>query len=152
MSIPGEHWMRHNIAVHPHIKLDVTDDMGHSLKTNHYHWHVIKSFDYPYRVTKKWSWYINYWFAKMQMRFPHHYIDMRTCGYCPDAEADVDERLKRSISAARAQVTKVLNVMEMRRKEMSTQLYQDEETDPVMIMGRRKLQEKQFKLSQLIIN
>jgi len=152
MNMSGEHWLRHSIVIHPFIKLDIPDDNGHSLKINHYHWHTIKVFDYPSRITKKWAWYIDYWMAKMKVRYPHHYISRHTCGYFPEAEADSETHKKRQISAAKAQVSKVLNIMEIRRKELSTQLYQDETNDPVMILARRKLEEKKFKLSQLIID
>jgi hypothetical protein len=148
----GEHWMRHRICVHPFRKLDQPDHNGHNLKTVYDHWHCVKTFDYPSRITKKWAWYIDYWLARTKVRFPRNYVSHRTCGYFPEDEADAEGIKKRQRSSAQAQITKVLNVMEMRRKELSTQLFQDELTDPIMKKARAKLEEKKFKLQQLLID
>jgi hypothetical protein len=90
--------------------------------------------------------------ALLQVRFPTYYISARVCGYWPEEIADSETQKKRQISAAKAQVSKVLGVMEVRRKELSLQLFQDEQSDPVLIKCRQKLEEKRFKLNQLLID
>ena len=150
MNLKGEHWLRHRIVVHPNKKTE-PDEFGITLKTNHYSSHTLKIFDYPSWISRKWEWYINYWFAKMQLRFPRHHLSLCVAGYFPEAEANSEAILKRQISAAKAQVSKVLNVMEMRRKELQSQLFQDEFSDPLMSECRIKLEEKKYKL-QLLIN
>lgn len=151
MNIKGGHWLRNTIVIHPFIKTEKPDEYGNYLKVNHYHGHILKVFNYPSWITKKWDWYIHYWFAKMQVRFPRYHLSHKVCGYWPEAEADSETIKKRQISAAKAQISKVLNVIETRRQELSKQLFQDEETDPLMVHCRIKLEEKKFKLSQLIM-
>jgi hypothetical protein len=124
MNKKGVHWLKHSICIHPFKKIQTTDDNGHSIKVNHFHWHTIKEFDYPSWITKKWAWYINFWKAKMQVRFPTYYITHRVYGYWPEADADFETQKKRQISAAKGQVSKVLSIMEERRKLLSTQLFQ----------------------------
>lgn len=152
MNKNGQHWLRHRICIHPFKKLDEPDSDGHSLKVVHDHWHTVKVFDYPHWITKKYAWYIDYWMAKIQVRFPRHYISKRVAGYWPDADADLETQKKRKISAAKAQVSKVLNVMAIRKAQLSKELFQDELHDPVMKLARRKLEEKKFKLQQLLID
>ena len=151
MNMSGEHWLKHSICIHPFRKLETPDDNGHYLKPVYDHWHCVKTFDYPSRITKKWAWYIDYWMAKTKVRFPRHNISHRVCVYFPEAEADSETNRKRQISAAQAQVTKVLNVMKIRRAQLSTQLFQDEISDPIMKKARAKLEEKKSKLQQLLI-
>jgi len=152
MNNNGAHWLKHSICIHPFKKLEKPDAEGHSLSVVHDHWHTVKIFDYPSWITRKHDWYINYWFAKIKVRFPRYYISLRVCGYWPEAEADLETQKKRKISAAKAQVSKVLGVMEQRRLELSKQLFQDEVNDPVMKLCRQKLEEKKFKLNQLLID
>lgn len=143
----GKHWLRYSICIHPFRKQE-----NRSLQTVHDHWHVLKVFDYPSEIIYRWDWYVKFCTAKLQVRFPRHHISLRVCGYWPDAEPDSETLKKRQISAARAQVTKVQNIIRMRRNELSKELFQDETNDPVMIKARRKLDEKQFKLNQLIVD
>lgn len=150
MNKNGEHWLKHSICVHPFKKLDHPDEYGNHLKTVHDHWHTVKVFDFPSRITKKWAWFIDYYVARIKVRYPRHTVSHRVCGYWPEAEADMETQKKRKISAAKAQVSKVLGVMEQRRLELSKQLFQDEENDPIMKMAKQKLEEKKFKLNQIL--
>lgn len=144
--------MHHSICVHPMKKLYKPDEYGRNVEVNYMHWHVVRVFDYPSWITRKWSWYINYWFAKIQLRFPNYYIDHRVAGYWPEDEANPETQKKRQISAAKAQVTKIENIISGRKNELSTQLFQDEENDPILIKANQKLAQKKFNLNQLLID
>jgi hypothetical protein len=151
MDHKGIQWFDYSIIVNSNQKLKEPDEYGRILVPNYYHGHVLKRFNYPSKITKKWQWYIDYCVAKMKLRFPRHRVSLSLYSYFPDEKPDDETARKREIAAAKAQVSKVLNIMEIRRQELSTQLFQDEENDIVMIKCRAKLIEKKFKLEQLII-
>ena len=132
MNTQGQHWLKHSICVHPFRKIEEPDEYGRMARIVHDHFHTIKVFDYPSWITKKWSWYITYWMSKMQIRFPRYQISHHVCGYWPEAEADSETIKKRQIAAAKGQISKVLSIIEDRKKELSLQLFQDETNDQIL--------------------
>ncbi|MGD9930171.1 MAG: hypothetical protein AB7U05_09135 [Mangrovibacterium sp.] len=150
MKKKGKHWLRKRICVHPMHKTTVLNAFGTNSEPVNDHWHTVKTFDYPSWIQSKWSWYVDYWYARIKVRFPRHHVSIRVYGYWPEAEADTETQKKRQLAAAKAQVTKIENLINHRRRELSAQLFQDETTDPVMIRATQKLDEKKFKLEQLV--
>jgi len=152
MEHTGKQWFHYRIVVHPNIKLKESDQYGKILEPNHYHSHTLKVFNFPSEVFHRRPWFISYWLAKMQVRFPKHKITSWLCPHFPDDKPDAETQKKREIAAAKAQVTKVENIIKIRRMELSKELFQDEENDPVMIKARNKLGEKKFKLQQILMD
>lgn len=146
----GEHCLRHTIAVHP-LKKAIDEHGNVTLVTNHYHHHNLKVLDFPMWICKKWSWYIDYCVAKAKVRFPRHYISHRVYGYRLN-ESDEETTKKRHISAAKAQISKVLNIMKEREAQISRELFNDLDSDPIIQACRLKLEEKRMKLERLMIS
>ncbi len=139
------HYLRHRICVHPLIK------KNGDYVTNHYSCHELKVFDYPAEIIRRRYWLVNLWAAKMQVRFPRHHIRIHVAGYYWP-ELDDETIKKRRIAAAKGKVSKIKRLIEERIKEMSTTLWQDYDSDPFIILARQKLEEAEFKLSQMTIN
>lgn len=152
MEHKGKQWFQYRIVVHPNKRLEKPDQYGLMIQPNHYHSHSLKVFNFPSEVFHRRPWFIRYWIAKMQVRFPMHKVTPWLYPHFPDENPDEETQKKRQISAAKAQVTKVENIIRMRRDELSKELFNDETNDPVMIKARGKLAEKQFKLNQLLID
>lgn len=140
------HCLKISFVVHPNIKCSesVTGE-----KTNNFHKHVVKVLDYPKDVIMRRNWYITYWRAKVQVRFPRHYVAQHVYGYYypEDDEATIKNR---QISSAKAQITKIKRLVDERKKELSKGLFQDFETDPYILKCTSKLEEKELKLSNLL--
>jgi len=149
MDHKGKRWFYYTITVHPNQKLNEPDQYGNFIHVNHYHHHVLKVLNYPDSIIERRQWYLRYLVAKFQVRFPKHKINLTLCPYYPE-DSDPVLFKKRQISAAQAQITRVLNLINERRKELSTQLFKDELNDPFLMKCREKLYEKQYKLQQLI--
>jgi len=152
MKKKGQHWLRKRICIHPMRKTEVVNAFGSNTEPTFDHWHTLKTFDYPSWIQSKWSWYIDFWYARIKVRFPRHYVSIRVYGYWPEAEADTDIQRKRQIAAAKAQITKIENIIKLRRGQLSTQLFQDENADPIMVKAKQKLDGKLFKLNLLLNN
>lgn len=146
MNTMKTHFLKVAICVHPNLKCkeSVTGE-----RTNHYHWHTMKVLNYPSEVLKRRSWVQKYWMAKIQIRFPKHYVTQRVAGYYFPEDDEMTIK-KRQISAARGQISKLNRLIDERRKELSTQLFQDYENDPFILKCRSKLENKETHLSNLL--
>lgn len=147
MTNKGQRWMHYTIAVSPNKKWRP----GEPDRPNYHHHHHIKSFNFPDWITEKWMWYIRWWHAKTQVRFPRHYVSMSVCPYYPEFENDAERIRKQSIAAAKAQISRVENMIKEREKELATQLFSDPDQDPIIKKLRKKLEEKKCNLEQIII-
>lgn len=117
-------------------------------KTDHFHGHELKRLTYPVRVFNNRMWFIRYMACLLQVRFPKHYIDQHTSCLYPDIPDDII--LKRRLSAAKAQITKVENVINNYTEEQNKKLFGLEKEDPIMEKLLLKLEEKKLKYSNLI--
>jgi len=140
------HCLKVKICVHPNLK-DENSVTG--VTPNHRNWHILKVLDFPTEILKRRDWVQKYWAAKMQLRFPKHLINQRVAGYWyPDDDESTIK--KRQISAAKGQISKLKRLIEERKKELSTQLFQDYENDPFIVKCEAKLHTKENHLSNLL--
>jgi len=142
-------WAYIFIAVHP-FKIE-KDEWG-NYNINHYHYHVIREYRYPQWIAKKYDRYFQYVQALVQCRFPKHYVSFHYCGYIPETREKLQSKRRSKISSAQAQVTKVKNAIEILKKECEGTLFDDYTKHPLYPRLKEKLQEKEFKLQQAVMD
>lgn len=138
--------MHYTITVQPNKK----GKTGEPDRPNYHHHHLIKSFNFPDDITQRRFWFIRYWVAKIQCRFPRHNVRLQVCPYYPEFENDAERIRKQSIAATKAQITRIEGLIEERKKTLSGLLFGDHETDPVICMANIKLERQKSKLACLI--
>ena len=130
--------MHYTITVQPNKK----GNPGEPDRPNYHHHHHIKSFNFPDWITDKWAWYIRFWHAKTQVRFPRHNVSLQVCPHYPEFENDMERIRKQQIAAAKGQITRIENLIREREEELGRQLFCNPDQDPVIINARKKLEEK----------
>lgn len=141
-------WARVSIVVHPNK--NELDENG-KLKVDHYNWHTVRKWDYPKWIIDKHTWFFRWVMSLVQCRFPKHNISYHYCGYYPDTMERLGSKLLQGISAAKGQVTKIENAIADFKTEKGKTLWNDYENDPVYRKLLAKLEEKQFKLQQAVM-
>jgi hypothetical protein len=136
------------IVVHPNKS---EKDENGRFKTNHYHFHTIRKYNYPKWIVDKHGWFFQWVQALVQCRFPKHHVGFQYCGYFPDTNEKTLSRRKMAISAAQGQITKVNNQMELIREYSRKSLFQDYTELPEYVRLQTKLEEKKFKLQELLL-
>lgn len=141
-------WAIVSIVVHHNIK--ERDENGR-FKTNHYHWHVIKKWDYPKWIIDKHRWFFVWVQALVQSRFPKYYVSFHYCGYFPETMEKMASKRRTAISSAQAQVTKYQNKIDLLKEFCAGTLFNDYTQEPEYKRLKCKLDEKKFKLEQAIM-
>jgi len=145
---PEDLWMQITIRVHPNTK--EVDEWGNPQK-NHYHYHILKSWEYPKWIIMKHAKFFWWVMCMYQVRFKYYGINKTYCGYYPDTKERMGSKRLNAISAAKAQVTKVENAIAYFIEEQSKSLFSDYENEPVYKNLLCKLEEKKFKLEQAVM-
>jgi hypothetical protein len=148
MTIDTDIWIRTTLVVHPNRKI-VEPVNEHYLETDYRHYHALKVFDLPAWLWWKWSWYINYYRAIMQVRFPMNYISTHQTSYSKSTPAP-EHLLKKEIASSKAQVSRVKNLIRRRERELSEDLF-GHEHDAILEHLHVKLEEKEIKLKNKIM-
>lgn len=136
-------WARVWISVHPNKK--ELDDRG-CWKSNHYHGHRIKTWDYPKWIIDRHKSFFIWVQALIQVRFPAHYVDFHYAGYYPETNELMASRRIREVSAAKGQVTRIENLIAKYEHEMSKTLFNDLSSDAIYQNLILKLMEKKRNL------
>lgn len=142
-----ELWAVVKICVYPHQK--GMDEYGNR-KVNHYHWHVVREWHYPKWIINKHRPFFTWVLALYQARFKFHYVAERYCGYYPQTKELMQSKRQLSISSAKAQVTKIENLIMEYETEKSKTLWNDLTNDLVYQKLKNKLQEKKSKLQEAV--
>ncbi len=141
-------WVYFTILVHPNKK--EMDEYGR-YQPNHYHKHLLRSWRYPQWIIKKHDHFFHWVVALYQVRFPKHYIGTRYCAYIPETNEVLASKRQRSISAAKAQVTRYENKIKLLTEHLSGTLFSDPTQHPLYPKFQAKLEEKKFKLNQAVM-
>ena len=141
-------WAQISIRVHPNKKQ--LDEYG-CFKKNHFHSHILKEWNYPRWIIMKHQSFFWWVMCSYQVRFKNYKVEKTYCGYYPETKERLNSKRQSSISAAKAQVTKVQNVMAAFKEEKSKTLWNDYENDPIYKRLIEKLEEKKFKFEQAIM-
>jgi hypothetical protein len=141
-------WAKVSIAVHPNKK--ELDEYG-NWRINHYHWHVIKEWHYPKWIVDRHRRFFKWVLALVQSRFPKHSVEYRYAGYYPETKERLCSKRQQSISAAKAQITKVENIIRDYEAEKNKSLWSDLNSDPIHKKLIEKLEQKKFNLQQAIM-
>lgn len=145
---PEKLWAQIIIRVHPNKK-QLSEDG--SFQTNHYHWHVLKQWNYPRWIVNKHERFFWWVMCVYQARFKNYRINKTYCGYYPDTKERLGSKRLSAIAAAKAQVTKVENAIAEFKEEKSKTLWSDFENDPIYKKLLCKLDDKKFKLQQAVM-
>jgi len=145
---PEKLWAQISIRVHPNKK-EVDEDGCR--QTNHYHWHILKEWNYPRWIIKKHDDFFVWVMCIYQVRFKNYKVDKTYCGYYPETMERLGSKRLSSISAAKAQITKVENVIAEFKAEKGKTLWNDFENDPIYKKLLCKLEDKKFKLEQAVM-
>lgn len=125
------------ICVHP-----LSKKRDGNYGTNHYHKHWLKEYRYPRSIIERRRWFFTYVGAKMQVRFPRNYISIYFAYYENETKEYLNSKRRQKISAAKAQITKVQNVINLYVVQKKGELFFDEATDPVLLKLKVKLEQK----------
>jgi len=147
-SNPDQLWAQIIIRVHPNEKRMTQDGC---YQTNHYHWHVLKEWNYPRWIIKKHDRFFSWVRCIYQVRFKNYRVDSTYCGYYPETKERLNSKRLNSISAAKAQITKVENAIAVFKEEKGKTLWNDYENDPIYKKLLCKLDEKKFKHEQAVM-
>jgi len=143
-----ELWAVVRICVHPNQKK--VDELG-NWKVNHYHWHVVREWHYPKWIINRHRPFFTWVHALYQVRFKFHHVTFRYCGYYPDTKEIMSSKRQLAISAAKAQVTKIENVISDYEARISQTLFQNYSDDPIHKKLLEKLEQKKFNLQQAVM-
>jgi hypothetical protein len=149
MKKKAEIWAQVSIVVHPFRK--EKDENGRG-KVNHYHWHVIKEWEYPKWIIDKHRWFFTFVMALVQTRFKAYSLSFRYCGFYPDTRESIISKRQRSISAAKAQVTKYENKMNILENLCKGTLFSDYKDHPLYPRLKFKIEENKLKFEQEIMS
>lgn len=141
-------WAKVSIAVHPNK--NELDEYG-NWRVNHYHWHIIKEWHYPKWIVDRHRRFFMWVVALVQVRYPGHYVQYRYAGYFPDTKELLTSKRQRSISAAKAQLTKIENIIREYEIEKSKTLFRDLSKDQIYTSLTAKLEQKKLNLHQAIV-
>lgn len=142
-----ELWAIVRICVHPNQKK--VDELG-KWKVNHYHWHILREWHYPKWIINRHRPFFTWVHALYQVRFKNHKVTFRYCGYYPETREMMTSKRQLSISSAKAQVTKIENLIRMYEAEKAKTLFSDMTNDEVYQKLCRKLQEKKSRLQEAV--
>jgi Zn-finger protein len=132
-------WAQVWISVHPNK--NELDEKG-CWKCNFYHSHLIRKWNYPKWIIDRHKSFFTWVQALVQSRFRGHYVQFCYCGYYPETKERMASRRQREISSAKAQVTRIENLISEYKKEKSKTLWQDPSSDAIYQKLILKLAEK----------
>lgn len=84
--------------------------------------------------------------ALAQVRFPQHYIHNGYYAYFPDTKEKLASKRQLAISAAKSQLTRYQNKIELLKQHCAGTLFSDYTQHPVYAHLKAKLEEKKLKL------
>ena len=141
-------WAIVRISVHPNR--NKLDERG-NWRANHYHWHVIKEWNYPKWIIDRHRRFFTWVQALVQVRFPGHNVSFSYAGYYPETRERLASKRQMAISAAKAQVTRIENALRDYEAEKSTSLWSDLAADPLHRKLTVKLEQKKYNLQQAVM-